>query len=246
MRHRFEFAAVTTRGLQRRRNEDALAAGGVLLTGEVTEPLHGALEPGDAAAFVLADGVGGHPHGALASREVVAELMADPPLLAEPQGCMDAVRRADLRLHDLMVRQPDTVGMATTVAGLSLTGTAACWFNVGDSRVYRMRPDGLEQLSVDDTAGGPQAGGHRRSHGILRSLGGQRAIVPIWPHIGCAMIGKDERLLLCSDGLTDMLLDTQIAAILAERSAVVGAVRALLESALRAGGMDNVSIVLVQ
>ncbi|MBV9783109.1 MAG: serine/threonine-protein phosphatase [Acidisphaera sp.] len=237
-RHRFEFAAVTTRGLQRRRNEDALGAGGVLLVDEVTEPLYGAIDAEDAAVFVLADGVSGHAHGALASREAVAELMADASSLAEPQTCMDAVRRANLRLHETMMRQPETIGMATTVAGLSLHDRVACWFNVGDSRVYRMRPEGLEQISVDDR--------QARSHGILQSLGGQLAILPIRPHIGCATIKPGEILLLCTDGLTDMLPDMRIAAIIAEERQVTDAVAALLQAALDAGGTDNVSIALVK
>jgi len=240
-----KFAAATTRGLRRLRNEDTVAAGGALLTGEVTEPVQGSIGVGRAELFVVADGMGGHVHGARASREAVAEILADVPALADPEGCIGAVRRANLRLHDLMLRQPDTVGMGTTIAGVLLHGASICWFNVGDSRIYRVRPAGrLEQLSVDDTA--EPAASRRASHTLSQSLGGQRAISPIRPHAGRAVTMEGERLLLCSDGLTDMLPDTTIAAVLASRREVAAAVKDLLGAALEAGGRDNVSILLVQ
>jgi protein phosphatase len=240
-----EFAAATTRGLRRACNEDALAAAGHLITGEVTAPVHGALGAGRTEAFVVSDGVGSRAHGARASREVVTGIVAELASLAHPQGCVDAVRRTNLRLHDVMLRQPETVGMAATVAGVALSGAQACWFNVGDSRVYRMSAAGLEQLSVDDTAA-PAGAACATSHTLLRSLGGQRAIAPVRPHVGRGTLTAGDRLLLCSDGLWNMLPDRGIAAILEARREAVAAVQGLLDAALGAGGRDNVSILLVQ
>lgn len=239
-----EFAAATTRGGRRLRNEDAIAAAGTLFTGEVTNPAHGTCIPGQRAAFVVSDGVGGEAHGARASREVASEFLGDTSPLAGPRQCADAVRQANLRLHEIMLRQPETLGMAATIAGASVLDGAVCWFNVGDSRVYCQSGGRLEQLSVDDVAG---ASGHARSsHALLRSLGGPGAIRPVQPHVGQCSLAEGDRLLLCSDGLWDMVPDTEIAGILGSRACAVAAVRTLLEAALAAGGRDNISIVLIQ
>lgn len=244
-----EYAAATTRGLSRSRNEDAVAIGGALLTGEVIEPVRGRVGSDAIELFAVADGVSGQVCGARASREVVASLLADPPTEACPDACIDAVRRANLYLHGVMLQHPETVGMGTTVAGLLVQDASACWFNVGDSRVYCMHAaHTLEQLSIDDVVESQELGvhPHRRSHALSHSLGGQRAISPIQPHAGYVATAPGKRLLLCSDGLTDMLPDNTIATVLASHHGAVAAVRTLLTLALNAGGKDNISILIVQ
>ena len=251
------FAAITSRGCRRRANEDTLGLLGGVVGGEPALPLGGLLEgPGSLEglnlregpgplALVLSDGMGGHPHGALASREVVCDLMADTTRLATPEGCAAAVRQAHLHLHDLMLRRPETLTMGATVAGVALTGDAFCWFNVGDSRIYRMRGQRLEQLGHDDRAATP-AGAGRPSHEIAQCLGGQRAIAPIHPHVGAARLLPGDSLLVCSDGLTDMVADHAIAALLSACADADEACAGLLQAALCAGGLDNVSVILVR
>ncbi len=111
------------------------------------------------------------------------------------------------------------------------------WFNVGDSRLYRYHRGRLAQLSVDDTPPG------RRSGVITQSLGGGEPPPKIAPHVGQERLLDPSRFLLCSDGLTDMLDDKDIedCLALADPEAVVN----LFERAMRAGGVDNISIVLV-
>ncbi len=239
------FAAVTTRGLQRPCNEDAVAAMGALLTGEATQPVTGRFD--GAALFAVADGVGGCGHGARASRELMSCLIAQAPPAANPDACADAVCRAALGLHAVTLHAPETAGMATTIAGLALSGRSACWFNVGDSRVYRMRAGKLEQLSVDDTAE-PKGGGPtpRRSHALTRSIGGSRMICPVVPHTGQVVLDDGDRLLLCSDGAWGSLSDASAATILAEQPEAPAAALMLLAHALAAGGPDNISIALIQ
>ena len=240
------FAAITSRGRVRRANEDAIGLVGGVLAGEPALPLGGSLEGPGPLALVLADGMGGHPHGALASREVVRALMADTALLVTPQGCAAAIRQAHLHLHDLMLRRPETLTMGATVAGVALTGDAFCWFNVGDSRIYRMRGSRLEQLGHDDRRLATPADAGRTPHEILQCLGGQRAIAPIHPHAGAGTLLPGDSLLVCSDGLTDMVADDAIATLLsADADARESCVR-LLQAALDAGGLDNVSVILVR
>lgn len=239
-------AAITSRGCRRHANEDTVGVAGAVLTGEPALPLGSVLDGAGPFAMVVADGMGGHPHGALASREVVCELMTDPTRLATPEGCAAAIRQAHLRLHELMLRRPETMTMGSTVAGLAVLGDAFCWFNVGDSRIYRLREGRLEQLGRDDRRGTVSGETGRASHEILQCLGGQRAIAPINPHTGTGVLLPGDSLLVCSDGLTDMVADDSIAALLRAAADVAAAATLLLHAALEAGGRDNVSVVLVR
>ena len=127
-------------------------------------------------------------------------------------------------------------GMGTTVAGLLLSAARVLWFNVGDSRVYRYRDGSLQQLSVDHVPPG------LRSGIITQSLGGGFGFVPIEPDIGADDLAVPSRWLVCSDGLTDMIDDTEIARCLEDNDEE--AARKLFEAAMAAGGDDNISIIL--
>ncbi len=240
------FAAITSRGRRRRANEDTIGLAGAVLTGEPALPLGGALDGPGPLSMVVADGMGGHPHGALASRESVLDLMSDPARLATPEGCAAAIRQAHLHLHDLMLRRPETMTMGTTIAGIALRGNAFCWFNVGDSRIYRLRGGLLDRLGHDDRRGAASDEPGRSAHEIAQCLGGQRAIAPIDPHVGVGVLLPGDSLLVCSDGLTDMVPDHAIAALLAASANACEASALLLQAALDAGGLDNVSVVLVR
>ncbi len=234
------FAAVTTGGLHRPGNEDAVAVPGALLTGEVIAPYAGHWDDALTQAFVVADGVGSRPHGARASREA-AKVAAD----LAAAGCVQAVIGANLRLHEVMLAEPETCGMATALAGVAMSAGSACWFNVGDCRVYHLGGARLRQLSTDDTQPCPGFAG-AVSHVLSHSLGGQRAVAPVQPHAGRLAMLAGERLLLCSDGLWNMVPDPAIAAILGGYNSVADAVAALLASALEGGGRDNISVVLIR
>lgn len=251
------FAAATSRGLHRPRNEDALSVAGALLVDEVMPPLCGELpgpggDGGSPAVLVVADGMGGHAQGALASREVASLIAAGRDELLTSEGCAGAVHGANLHLHGLMRGQPALAGMGTTVAGVAAHGSWLCWFNVGDTRIYRLRDGQLRQISVDDrwragTVHGPgDRGAPGSTHALLQALGGTRAVVPVRPHVGREALLDGDRVLLCSDGLTDMVTDGGIAAILRSCPVLAEAARLLVEAALGAGGRDNVSVILAQ
>lgn len=241
-----DVAAITSRGRRRHTNEDTVGLAGAVLTGDPALPLGGSLEGAHPIALVVADGMGGHPHGALASREAVAELMSDPARLATAEGCSAAIRHAHLHLHELMLRRPETMTMGTTVAGIAVLGDAFCWFNVGDSRIYHLRDARLERLSHDDRCGPASREAGRSAHEIIQCLGGQRAIAPIDPHSGTGILLPGDSLLVCSDGLTDMVADDAITALLGSATDVAATAMLLLQAALDSGGYDNVSVVLVR
>lgn len=229
------WAAATDVGRQRSVNEDAVLA---------SPPV-----------FVVADGMGGHHAGDVASRLVVEHFDSFDDGLRTVQEVVDTLGEINRTILDQGSRSTAMSGMGTTAVGLQIVdnGDRASWlvFNVGDSRVYRCVDGGLEQLSVDHsyvqelvdageiTAGAARTHPHRNV--VTRALGVDEGPQPdLWlrsPRVG-------ERFLLCSDGLTSEVDDEEIGRVLSHGS-VEQAVSGLVERALEAGGRDNVSVVVV-
>jgi serine/threonine protein phosphatase PrpC len=233
-------AALTDPGLVRARNEDAIAIDGMQVQdGELTVMV---LSPGS-HNLVLADGLGGHARGDAASALVAKQLSEAE--LESPETCLEAIRSVNRTIYDEMKRDESLVGMGSTVAGAVLLGDQICWFNVGDSRIYLFRSDELRQLSTDHVPPEDTAERLGRSHIITQSLGGGQFASEIWPAVGTIDFHNDDILLLCSDGLTDVVDDTTIANVLARHLATSVAVRVLVDLALHEGGPDNVSVLIV-
>jgi serine/threonine protein phosphatase PrpC len=231
-----EVAAFSHRGRVRADNEDSITVAGWVADVEMSalrRSRHALAEP---LVLAIADGMGGHAGGEVASRYAIKRLAAEPV----GEGAADVVTRLALinaELYQTMKAVPALRGMGTTVAGLLLTATRAVWFNVGDSRIYRERNGRLAQLSIDDVPPGPRSGI------ITQTLGGASTIVPIAPHFGEEDLVLPSRWLICSDGLSDMLGDAEIECAMAASDE--DALRALFTAAMAAGGADNISIVVV-
>ena len=206
-----------------------------MLTAQEALPLAVRLRPGASGVVVaVADGMGGHRGGAEASRAALTAL--DP-------GASDlsvAVAAAAESLRTRGEAEPGLEGMGTTLVGVRIRadGTAA-FFNVGDSRAYRLVEGYLGQVSVDDRP----AVATPANRGVVTQHLGAGPAVALDPHVHEARLVHGDRLLLCSDGLHDMVDDDRIAACL--RLPALEAVPALVAAALDAGGEDNVSVVLV-
>ena len=195
---------------------------------------------------MVADGMGGHTHGALASRTVLDHLIADADQLLEPQRLTAAVDAANARLYAVMAEHPESEGMGTTVVGTMICAGSLLVFNVGDSRCYRTGHGELRQLSRDDVAStAKNVLGHRQSHAITQCLGGAPFQLPLSPHIAVhPPLAVGETLLLCSDGLSDMVDDEAIFHLLIDvAGGVTEVVRELARAAMKAGGADNLSII---
>ena len=138
--------------------------------------------------------------------------------------------------------------VGTTIVGAFLSGARVIHFNVGDSRMYRHSSSGLFRLSHDDVPGGTNGPGRRRSsHLITQSLGGRIANTNIRPHLGSTgPLTTGETLLLCSDGLTDMVGDDDLASVILAAESVEECASDLLGLALLNGGRDNISIVVAR
>jgi PPM family protein phosphatase len=211
-----------------------------------------------ARLFVVADGMGGHAAGDVASSLTVERLTAlDDRDDLRPED----IRRELIRVNDdiLTASRQDLgrSGMGSTVAGLALAWVAgsAHWvvFHVGDSRVYRLTGHEFVQLTTDHTevaelvANGVldpvQALVHPSRHVLTRALGSEPASEP-----GLLMLppSPGDVFLLCSDGLTQELPDGEIADVLRAKASAQQAAAALVERAVERGGRDNVSVVVVE
>ncbi|MFC0644907.1 PP2C family protein-serine/threonine phosphatase [Cellulomonas phragmiteti] len=205
--------------------------------------------------FVVADGMGGHEAGEVASRlavDVVSELAGTSPTLDDVTR---VVREAHRRVRGLPVEGERRPG--TTLTGVVVTEHAgeACWLvlNVGDSRTYRMVGGMLEQLTRDHSEVAElveqglvpveDAARHPRRHVVTRVLGGGASRVD--PDLRMFPVSRGDRMVVCSDGLTDTLPDARVQAVLrAERHPRAAAER-LVREALAAGAQDNVTVVVV-
>jgi len=230
---RFWHAASTSPGQVRRVNEDSYLA---------APPL-----------FAVADGMGGHGSGDLASRLAIDTLAVAGrlrPLSVE--GMLDALDGANRAI----VTYEGNRGMGTTVTGLALIdtpdGDRLMVFNVGDSRVYRLADGVLEQVTVDHSevqelvqAGvitRDQARIHPRRNIVTRALG---TSPPSRPDYWLLMVSAGERYLICSDGLYSELPDEHIAALLANGGTPQATADALVSAAEVAGGHDNITVIIV-
>ena len=207
--------------------------------------------------FVVADGMGGHAAGEVASHlavEVLSELVGRGPIGV--QDVIDAVDTANDAIVQTAEANSITAGMGTTLTGIAqvMAGGVEHWmaFNMGDSRVYRLAGDRLEQLTVDHsevqeliTSGEitrEEAGVHSRRNVVTRSLGTLPAS-PLDSWVFPPLEG--ERFLLCSDGLTREVSDDEIAACLRTGADPVATAEDLLALALGRGGADNVTVIVV-
>ncbi|WP_405484000.1 PP2C family protein-serine/threonine phosphatase [Streptomyces sp. NBC_00009] len=254
--------ALSHPGLRREHNEDSLVVGPWTLCATVTEnPQTMAFPLGRPLVVAVADGIGGQPAGEVASSLVVRRLALFGPALDGEEAVRDALGMCNHAVYAAADRAPELSTMGTTVAGVVILEQELLVFNVGDSRVIEVGPSGdgsagnggpagaraatddtLHQLSVDDSPA--LARGRRTTSIITQALGGAPAFSAITPHVSRSPLTPGTRMLVCSDGLTDPVLDNEIDDILRAHDGG-RAVFELWKAAMAAGGPDNVTIALV-
>jgi serine/threonine protein phosphatase PrpC len=214
-----------------------------------------AVAPGDGARlWIVADGMGGHAGGEVASRLAVE---AAKESFAAGGGSLEERMRAAILAANRAVlsasRQDRRLtGMGTTAVALGEAAGSICIANVGDSRAYRLRRGRIEQLSRDHSVvaelvrrghiSEDEALMHPRRHEVLRSLGFEWDVdVDVDP----ADAARGDVFLLCSDGLSGVVDDAEIAALTAKRRPSEAA-RALVEAANARGGPDNITVQVIR
>ncbi|GAA3779136.1 hypothetical protein GCM10022225_79100 [Plantactinospora mayteni] len=225
--------AVSDPGLVRPNNEDVAFAGSRLVA--------------------VADGMGGAPAGEVASDIVISTL--SPVEGSAPDGepvaaLREAIGTANARIRAVTEADQSTEGMGTTVTAMLLTGRRLAVAHVGDSRGYLLRAGRLSQLTRDDTfvqalvdQGGltpEEARRHPQRSLVTRVVQGG----PLEPATIALIAQPDDRLLLCSDGLSDVVDDNAIAATLTGFPDREECARQLVKLAHQAGAPDNVTLVV--
>jgi len=235
-------SALSHIGVVRDHHEDSLVAGPWTLRATVTESPQTLFFPlGTPLVVAVADGLGGHPGGEVASALVARRLAQIGPFLDTEEGVREALSACDREVHAAAAREPALTAMGTTVAGVVVMPDQVLAFNVGDSRVYAAGPGGVRQLSTDDRLSGDDL-----SPGIVtQALGGIDVLAALGPHLSTSPLREDTGYLICTDGLTDSVPDGVLNQTL-DQHQDGQAVFALWKAAMEAGGPDNITIALVR
>ncbi len=167
----------------RKTNEDCFGLSEVISNGRDREEWQGELGTTDGGWAVIADGMGGHEAGEVASRAVVETVHARAELLQTEAGIVATLNQANAGIFERIAKGQGTPGMGSTVVGVVFVRQQCFAFNIGDSRLYLVRQSELHQLSIDDTLGAGRSSAHARSHALTQSLGGTREPVPLFPHL---------------------------------------------------------------
>jgi serine/threonine protein phosphatase PrpC len=226
--------AGTDTGRQRRANEDSLLA--------------------RAPLFVVADGMGGAQAGEVASRIAVESFEHGVPDSAQPEAALAALaQQANARIYELSHSNAEQAGMGTTLTAVYVGERELSIAHVGDSRAYRFRDGELLRLTEDHSLVDEllrqgrltpeEAVEHPQRSVITRALGPEGA-VEVDTRSYAARDG--DVYLLCSDGLTTMLAEQQLASILGAHATLRDAGEALIAAANEAGGRDNITVVLLR
>jgi len=247
------YKGITDVGRKREANEDSFA-----------------VVPED-SLFVVADGMGGHAAGEVASRlavtaisdfiastrrdtEITWPFEYDMSMSIEGNRLRTAIRLANQRILDTISHKKDLEGMGTTLVGAMVSEGKACVGHVGDSRAYLIHDGEINQITSDHSWVNEQvklgfltrndASRHPFRNVVTRALGSKEDVVV---DLAEQPLEPGDYLVLCSDGLNSMLEDEEIASIVMENDGDIdAAARALVARANERGGEDNVTVILIK
>jgi serine/threonine protein phosphatase PrpC len=229
-----EQAGRTDVGRQRSANEDALIL--------------------DPPLYAVADGMGGAKAGEVASATAAGVFEGEPESGSEEpaEAQLERIlREANRRIYELATTNEAHRGMGTTLTAAKVTDDEVSLAHVGDSRAYRLRDDVLEQLTKDHSLVAelertgqitPEAAEHHPQRSIITRALGPEPDVQVDTY---TLAGRDgDVFLICSDGLTSMISDDELASILRSASSLDEAADSLVRAANQSGGKDNITVVL--
>ncbi|WP_019529446.1 PP2C family protein-serine/threonine phosphatase [Dasania marina] len=224
-----EFDAKTDTGVVRDHNEDAILA------------------DANAKLWVVADGMGGHACGEVASAIVLKTIKASAKI---GQGLVESIQKAHADVKAAAESNINAKGMGSTVVAMSYTGNSYTVAWVGDSRAYRLRKQKLQlltrdhsylELLKDNGLTEEAAREHPKRNIIVQAVG----VGELSPDTVEGEFKSGDRYLLCSDGLNDELADDEIETILNSEQNTPELIDTLVERALHHGGRDNVSVIVI-
>ncbi|MBR5509843.1 MAG: Stp1/IreP family PP2C-type Ser/Thr phosphatase [Lachnospiraceae bacterium] len=206
--------------------------------------------------YIVADGMGGHKAGDLASSYAVQKVVEAVQRSMDTRPALilqKAVRYANYRLYEKAGESEAYYGMGTTFVALTICGDEALAVNIGDSRLYEITEDGICQISEDHSLVAElvrngeltiqEAREHPDKNIITRALGIQEETeMDLFPF----HVEKGNRYLLCSDGLSNMVEDTELCRLIQKDRPLYEIGSELILEANRSGGTDNIAVVLVE
>ena len=200
--------------------------------------------------FVLADGMGGHAAGEVASDLAISQLLAlvekrreleTLDLDATMRFLASAIEEVNAHVFQMGQSTEELRGMGTTLCCICLHREGLIYAHVGDSRIYRLRGGHLSQLTCDHVVWVENGGESRRKGVLTRAIGSDHRVDPV---VHCGSLCQEDLLLLCSDGLSDLLSFEKIEQILCVMPHDK-AVTALISAAKERGGYDNITVALI-
>jgi len=238
-----KFYAITDIGKKRKLNEDSIYT---------TSERIGILPN----LFIVADGMGGHNAGDYASQHTVVKLVevisAQTAQCAPQQILEQAIEQANDCIYQRACEDSAMSGMGTTLVMTVCEEKEALVANIGDSRLYLIR-DGISQITKDHSVveemvnfgviDREMARNHPKKNVITRALGVKETVSADFFRI---VLEPQDKLLICTDGLTNMVSDEEIYRIICDHTDVEQAAKALVEAANDNGGRDNISVVLIE
>ena len=212
--------------------------------------------------YIVADGMGGHNAGEVASSHAVTEVdnYLSPQLLPNIQGqdnrirqeLRNCLREVNLRIRQQAKAEPQYAGMGCTLVVALVDGDRLHLGHIGDSRAYRCAAVGITALTTDHSVvmelvrAGAMTEAEARASSLKNELTqaiGVRATIA--PDYGTYTLQPDDWILLCTDGLWDMLTDAEIWEIVRQAKPLAERCQELIDRANAAGGQDNITVVLI-
>lgn len=238
-----EAYAITDVGMNRSTNQDYIFAS--------TMPL-GSLSN----LFIVADGMGGHKAGDFASRFIVERLVkffAQEYPDKDIHGILkEGIRKVNLELYEEARSNSDLRGTGSTLVVATVKGNVLYVANIGDSRLYLLRGE-LEQITKDHSyveelvaMGRMKRGSHdyqEKKNIITRAVGAAREVEA---DLFALKLKNDDYILMCSDGLSNMVDEFEMEYIIRSEEGIEGKAKALVEAANWNGGVDNISVIIIE
>ena len=242
---RYNHYGLSDTGSVRPNNEDAWAANA------------------ESGLYLVADGMGGHAAGEVAAHlaatwipRIVLEKCGEPDFLVKPSAQVSVINILKTASHEILVaslKNPEHAGMGTTVVLGLIRGDRAMIANVGDSRAYLFRKNELFRLTRDHSAfqelldkglvSENEQRGHPGRFQLTQCLGHDSEIHPAVVNL---QIKSGDQVLLCSDGLHDMLNDSLIQDVLMRHEDLRSSCEELVAAAKHAGGLDNITVLMIK
>jgi protein phosphatase len=238
-------AGITDVGKKRSQNQDS-----IFVSAEPVGPLPN--------MFIVADGMGGHNAGDVASRLAVTQFCEYIKLNTAPYDdyqelCVSAANHANRFLYQQAAADTSLRGMGTTFTACFITEKRIKFIHIGDSRIYMVTPSGITQLTNDHSfvnemvkAGHitpKEAREHPQRNVLLKVMNGDELLEI---DVCTRSLKRSCAVLLCSDGLNGMITDDEIKAIVNRDDTAEAKVRMLTDAANDAGGSDNISVILIE